>query len=84
MYGRRIDQVIFQQRDPNAKGGFRRESRPPELESVEIDDQMRVIFSPWDLSCAMENTAFSQCDGYTRQDASLIATHVILYRLLSD
>ena len=84
VYSQRIDQVTFQQRDPNAKGGFRREQRPPELEAIEIDGQMRVIFSPWDLSCAMENTAFSQCEGYTRQDASRIATHVILYRLLSD
>ena len=83
-FGYRLDQVTFQQRDPNAKGGFSREQRPPELEAIEIDGQLRVIFSPWDLSCAMENTAFSQCDGYTREDASRIATNVILYRLLSD
>ena len=83
-FGYTIDQVTFRTRDPNAKGGFRTERRPPELESIEIDGQLRVIFSPWDLSCAMENTAFSQCDGYSREDASRIATNVILYRLLSD
>lgn len=83
-YGYRIGQVTLQKRDPRAEGGFRREQRPPELESIEIDDQLRVIFSPHDLSCAMENTAFSQCDGYTRQDASKIAINVILYRMLSD
>jgi hypothetical protein len=26
----------------------------------------------------------SQCDGYTREDATRIATNVIMYRLLSD
>jgi hypothetical protein len=83
-FGYQIDQVAIQKRDSNAKGGFRRERRSPELESIEIDGQLRVVFSPLDLSCAMENTAFSQCDGYTRQDASRIATNVILYRLLSD
>ncbi len=83
-FGYRIDQVTLQKRDPGAKGGFLREQRPPELESIEVDDQLRVIFSPHDLSCAMENTSTSQCDGYTRQDASRIATNVILFRLLSD
>ena len=83
-FGYPIDQVTFRTRDPNTKGGFREEQRSPELESIEIDGQLRVIFSPWDLSCAMENTAFSQCDGYSRKDASRIATNVILYRLLND
>lgn len=83
-FGYLIDEVTFQTRDPNSKGGFRREQRRPELEAITIDDQFRVIFSPYDISCAMENTTFSQCDGYTRKDASRIATNVILYRLLSD
>ena len=83
-FGYLIEEVTFQKRDSNAKGGFRREKRAPELEAIEIEDQLRVIFSPFDLSCAMENTVFSQCDGYSRQDASRIATNVILYRLLGD
>ena len=83
-FGRKIDNCTLRVKDQRAKGGFRSVVKPPELEGAEIDGRLAVVFSPHDLSCAMENVAQSQCTGYTRQDATEISTNVILYSLLSD
>ena len=53
----------------------------PLLEGVELDGRLAVIFSPYDLSCALENTASLQCKSYTRDDAARIGVNVILYAL---
>ena len=83
-FGRKIDQCTLRIKDARAKGGFRSVVKPPELEGFAIDGRLAVVFSPNDLSCAMENVAQSQCTGYTREDAQHISTNVILYSLLSD
>jgi hypothetical protein len=53
----------------------------PLLEGVEIDGRLAVVFSPYDLSCALENQASLDCKGYVREDAARIGTNVILYAL---
>ncbi len=83
-FGYVIDQVTLRTRDANVQGGFRESRRPPELLGGEIEGRLAVVFSPYDLSCALENTTVSECDGYTRDDAVRIGTNVILYSLLSD
>ena len=83
-FGYVISQVTLRTRDSGVVGGFRESNRRPELEGYELDGRLAVIFSPNDLSCALENTAVSQCDGYTHDDAIRIGTNVILYSLLSD
>ena len=55
---------------------------PPELEGLKFeDDRYGVIFSPYDLSCALENHEAIQCRGYTRDDAARIGINVVLYSL---
>jgi hypothetical protein len=54
---------------------------PPLLEAVTLDDRLAVIFSPYDLSCALERHDALECQGYTRQDAARIALNVLLYSL---
>ena len=83
-FGYVIDRVTLRTKAPNQPGGFREETKRPELEGAEIDGRLAVVFSPLDLSCALESTAKSQCTGYTREDALKIASNVILYSLLSD
>ena len=39
------------------------------LEGIEVDGRWAVIFSPYDLSCALENSASLECKGYVKQDA---------------
>ena len=52
---------------------------PPELKGVRIGDRYGVIFSEFDLSCALEKHDSSECRGYTREDAARIGLNVIRY-----
>lgn len=54
---------------------------PPELYGIEIDGRYGVIFSPYDLSCALEKSESLQCPGYIREDAARIGINVVLYTL---
>ena len=40
-----------------------------------------MIFSPYDLSCALENHASLDCKGYVKQDAARIGLNIILYAM---
>ncbi len=53
----------------------------PELEGIRIQDRWAVIFSKYDLSCALERHESLECPGYTRDDAAKIGVNVILYSL---
>ncbi|MEE2780912.1 MAG: DUF4159 domain-containing protein [Planctomycetota bacterium] len=54
---------------------------PPQLEGIAIDGRWAVLFSPLDLSCALENHTSPDCAGYTSADAARIGINVILYSL---
>ncbi len=79
-----LPRVTITKPDRAVEGGFQRRVVSPQLEGIQIDGHYAVIFSPYDLSCAMENTSLSQCEGYTREDASRIAINVLLYALYRD
>jgi hypothetical protein len=71
-------------REPVAGGpGERRAVKtsqiPPLLEGLKLDDRYQVIFSPYDLSCALENYESLQFPGYAREDAKKIMLNVLLY-----
>jgi hypothetical protein len=79
-----VSQVTF--RDPQ----IRTEQGPlqskltkikPLLEGVEVDGRLAVVFSPYDLSCALENQASLDCKGYTKEDAARLAVNLVLYAL---
>ncbi len=55
---------------------------PPELEGVKIADRYGVVFSKYDLSCALERHDSLECEGYTRDDAERISLNVLLYSLV--
>jgi hypothetical protein len=57
---------------------------PPELEGIRVEDRWAVIFSPYDISCALEQHEALQCRGYTREDAARIALNVLKYALAPD
>jgi len=61
--------------------GVRKRRMPPKLEGVRIGDRWAVIFSPFDLSCALEKQNSMECTGYSRDDAEKIALNVLLYSL---
>jgi hypothetical protein len=72
-------------RDPQSSGegplrGLLRKVSP-ELEGIRIGDRYAVVFSRYDLSCALEKHDSLECQGYTREDAARIALNVLLYSL---
>lgn len=54
---------------------------PPELEGLKLGRRYAVVFSPLDLSCALENHESLECRGYVREDAARLAINVVLYSL---
>lgn len=56
----------------------------PELEAITLDGRLAVIFSPYDISCALEQHEALQCRGYTREDAAKIGLNVLMYSLAPD
>jgi hypothetical protein len=74
-------------RDPErqvAEGGPLRaklEQTAPRLEGINVADRYVVIFSPLDISCALEYHASLECKGYIKEDAAKIGVNVILYAL---
>ena len=61
--------------------GVRKRQISPKLEGVRMGDRWAVIFSPYDLSCALEKQNSMECTGYGREDAEKIALNVLLYSL---
>jgi hypothetical protein len=54
---------------------------PPDLEGIKFGDRWGVVFSPFDLSCALEKQNSLECQGYTREDAARIGLNIVLYSL---
>jgi hypothetical protein len=53
----------------------------PLLEGLQLDDRISVLFSPYDISCALENGSSLQCKGYIRDDAARLGINIILFAL---
>ncbi len=56
---------------------------PPILEMLMWNSRCVAIFSPLDLSCALESRQSTQCRGYPRPDAAKIGINMLLYSLLN-
>lgn len=52
------------------------------IESATHDERVAVLFSPYDLSCALESQNSIQCPGYSTEDAARIGINLLLYALL--
>lgn len=85
-YGDPISKLKLRMKNPNAPGGFDEpvEVAPKFFEGIEFNGRLAVVFSPYDLSCALENKSVSNCSGYIRDDAMRIGRKIVLYSLLSD
>lgn len=53
----------------------------PVLEGIEIDGRYVVVYSKYDLSCALEREATVACAGYPTEDAAKIAVNIVLFGL---
>ncbi len=53
----------------------------PQLEGIQIDGRWAVIFSPLDMSCALEKHEAVECRGYTQTSAVRLGVNVVMYTL---
>ncbi|MBY0586454.1 DUF4159 domain-containing protein [bacterium] len=53
----------------------------PSLEGVEVDGRYVVIYSKYDLGCALQKQQSKDCKGYTHESALQIASNIALYAL---
>jgi len=63
----------------SAGDGFR--DLPPALEGIKIDGRWVVIYSKYDIGCALENHKSSDCLGHDRDGALTLGTAAVLYSL---
>ncbi len=54
------------------------------VEGIELDGRYAVIYSKYDLSCALERQSTIQCEGYTSEDAVKLATNIVLYAITQN
>lgn len=55
---------------------------PPQLEGVKIGDKWVLIYSKFDLGCALERQAGLECKGYSYESALRITANIVLYSTL--
>jgi hypothetical protein len=58
-----------------------RKIRSTQLKGIKLDGRWIVVFSPYDLSCALEQHEALTCRGYSREDAARIGLNVLLYTI---
>jgi len=54
---------------------------PPFLEGIKIDGRWAILYSKYDIGCALERHQSSDCIGYVPDSALRIATAAVLYTL---
>jgi hypothetical protein len=81
---RRVKRRIPESGNPNDPLDSTFREGEPLLEGIELNGRYCIIYSKYDLSCALERQASVACAGYEHHDAVRIAVNVIRYALLQD
>jgi len=55
--------------------------REPAFEGIEVNGRYVVVYSKYDISCALERQQTVACAGYLDEDAVKLATNIVLYSL---
>lgn len=56
----------------------------PFLEGIEVDGRYTIIYSRFDISCALQKQSSAACLGYLPKSALKLALNVVLYSMLQD
>tara|TARA_R110002049_G_scaffold27555_1_gene94922 strand:- start:372 stop:1547 length:1176 start_codon:yes stop_codon:yes gene_type:complete len=62
--------------------GERIELKAPVIEGIKVNDRYVILYSPYDLSCAIEHGDKITCAGYTETDAIRLGLNIVWYSLL--
>ena len=82
--GRDIRKLKRRMHEGAEGAGFVVRDTEPFLEGIEVDGRLAVIYSKYDISCALERQAAGNCEGYLPEEAVRLATNIILYALMED
>lgn len=77
---RRVPEAI----NPDEPLAIAEQKVEPYLEGIEVDGRYVVIYSKYDISCALERQTSVACAGYIPEDALKIAINVVMYALLQN
>ncbi|MEE2641929.1 MAG: DUF4159 domain-containing protein [Planctomycetota bacterium] len=83
-FGSDISTVVLRTPIQNVEPGgqkFRETRTLPRLEGLVVGNSVAIVFSPFDLSCALENAKSVECQGYRTDDAARIGVNVLRYAL---
>jgi hypothetical protein len=81
--GNAITTVRLRKERPDGQGAeveFR-DMRPTQLEGIRINGRWMVVYSKYDIGCALEKHASSDCKGYDNSSALRIGAAAVLYSL---
>lgn len=78
---RRVKRRIPDQGTKSSSIAVRESVGEPILEGVKVDGKYIVVYSKYDLSCALERQATTACAGYQTVDAAKIGVNLVLYGL---
>lgn len=80
--GQAISQVRCRREKPDGSGPEAElRNYAPYLEGVKIDGRWVVIYSKYDIGCALEGHKSADCLGHDRESAMRLASAVVLYSL---
>ena len=51
----------------------------PKLEGIEIEGRLAVVYSAFDIGCALEDYPCPLCRGYARESAQRLAVNILVY-----
>jgi hypothetical protein len=68
-------------REDGGRLDARRSQTTPVLEGLQVNGRFAIVFSPYDISCALESSSTLECKGYIKVDAARMATNVILFAM---
>jgi hypothetical protein len=54
----------------------------PQLEGVKLNEHWAIIYSKYDIGCALERHTGIECKGYTYESALKIAGNIVIYSIL--
>ena len=79
LYGTKIGFDLRDVQYTDAAGGAR---DYPQLEGIKINDHWVIIYSKFDIGCALERHTGMECKGYTHESAVKIAANIVIYSTL--
>ncbi len=79
IYTRKVGYDLSDVQYSKAAGGGR---DLPQLEGVKLNGHWAVIYSKYDIGCALERHQGLDCKGYTPESAVRIATNIVIYATL--